>query len=69
MSSVNDSPNHLMMLDAISRGMKSVGKIAKVTRLDKALVEMVVNGLVSQHLVVIAEWKDFFGGKKERNND
>jgi hypothetical protein len=69
MSSVNDSPNHLMMLDAISRGMKSVGKIAKVTRLDKALVEMVVNGLVSQRLVVIAEWKDFFGGKKERNND
>jgi hypothetical protein len=48
MSSVNDSPNHLMMLDAISRGGKSVGKIAKVTRLDRALVEMVVNGLVSQ---------------------
>jgi hypothetical protein len=69
MSSVNDSPNHLMMPDAISRGMKSVGKIAKVTRLDKALVEMVVNGLVSQRLVVIAEWKGFFGGKKERNND
>jgi hypothetical protein len=49
--------------------MKSVGKIAKVTRLDKALVEMVVNGLVSQRLVVIAEWKGLFGGKKERNND
>jgi DNA-binding MarR family transcriptional regulator len=69
MSYVNDSPNHFMVLDAISRGMKSVGKIAKVTRLDKAIVEMVVNDLVSQDLVVIAEKKGFFGGKKERNND
>jgi hypothetical protein len=55
MSSVNDSPNHFMVLDAISRGMKSVGKLAKVTRLDEALVEMVVNDPVSQRLV------DFFG--------
>ncbi|MGA9171158.1 MAG: hypothetical protein WBZ20_13550 [Nitrososphaeraceae archaeon] len=69
MSSVNDSHNHSMVLDAISRGMKPVGKLAKVTRLDKALVETVVNGPVSQLLVVIAEKKGFFGGKKERNND
>jgi hypothetical protein len=69
MSSVNDSPNDFMVLDTISRGMKSVGKIAKVTRLDKTIVEMVVNDLVSQRLVVIAEKKGFFGGKKERNND
>jgi hypothetical protein len=65
MSSVNDSPNHFMVLDAISRGMKSIGKIAKVTRLDKALVEMVVNDLVSQRLIVMVEKKGFFGGKKE----
>ncbi len=65
MSSVNDSPNHFMVLDAISRGMKSIGKIAKVTRLDKALVEMVVNDLVSQRLIVMVEKKSFFGGKKE----
>jgi len=32
-------------------------------------MEMVVNGLVSQRLVVIAEKKGFFGSKKERNND
>jgi hypothetical protein len=30
MSSVNDSPNHFVMPDAISRKMKSVGMIAKV---------------------------------------
>jgi hypothetical protein len=69
MSSVNGSPKHLMVLDAISRGMKSVGNRAKVTRLDKALVGVVVNDLLSQRLVVIAEKKGFFGGKKEINND
>jgi hypothetical protein len=69
MSSVNDSPNHFIVLDAISRAMKSVGKLAKVTRLDKALVEMVVNDPVSQRLLVIAEKKGFSGGKEERNDD
>jgi DNA-binding MarR family transcriptional regulator len=65
MSSVNDSPNHFMVLDAISRGMKSTGKIAKVTKLDKALVEMIVNDLVAQRLIIKSEKKGFFGGKKE----
>jgi type II secretory pathway component PulC len=60
-SSVNDNPNHFMVLDAISRGMKPVGKLAKVTRLDMVLVAMVINDLVSQRRVVIAE--------KEKNND
>ena len=69
MSSVNESPNHFLVLDAISRGIKPVGKLAKVTRLDKVLVETVVNGPVSQLLAVIAERKGFFGGEKERNND
>jgi len=70
MSSVNDSPNHFILLDAISRGMKSVGKLAKVTRLDKALAEMVVvNDPIAQGRVVIAEKKGFSGSKKERNDD
>jgi hypothetical protein len=69
MSSVNGSSNHFMVLDTIPRGMKPVGKLAKVTRMDKALVETVVNDPVSQPLVVIAGKKGFFGGKKERNND
>ena len=30
MSSVNDSPNHFIVLDTISRKVKSVGMIAKV---------------------------------------
>ena len=69
MSSVNDNPNHFMVLDTISRGMKPVGKLAKVTRLDKAFVVTVINGPVSQLLAVIAEKKVFFGGEKGRNND
>ena len=69
MSSVNDSPNHFMVLDAISRGMKPVGKLAKVTSLDNVIMETVVNDPVPQRLLVIAEKKGFFGGKKERNND
>jgi uncharacterized membrane protein YgcG len=61
---VNESPNHFMVLDAISRGMKSVDKIAKVTRLSKPEVEMIVNDLVAQRLVIQTEKKSFFGGKK-----
>ncbi|HKZ61326.1 MAG TPA: MarR family transcriptional regulator [Nitrososphaera sp.] len=61
---VNESPNHFMVLDAISRGMKTVDKIAKVTRLGKAEVELIVNDLVQQRLVIGAEKMSFFGGKK-----
>ena len=61
---VNESPNHFMVLDAISRGMKSVDKIAKVTKLSKPEVEMIVNDLVAQRLVIQTEKKSFFGGKK-----
>lgn len=61
---VNESPNHFMVLDAISRGMKTVDKIAKVTRLSKPEIEMIVNDLVAQRLVIQTEKKSFFGGKK-----
>ena len=67
MSSVNDNPNRFMVLDAISRGMKPVGKLAKVTRLDMVLVAMVINDFVSQRPLVIAEKKALFGAKKEKN--
>jgi hypothetical protein len=60
MSSVNDSLNRFMVLDAISIGMKPVGKLAKVTRLHKALVETVANDLVWQRLVVICRKEGLF---------
>jgi predicted transcriptional regulator len=53
-----------MVLDAIARGMKTVDKIAKVTRLDKAEVELIVNDLVAQRLIIGEEKKKLFGGKK-----
>lgn len=53
-----------MVLDAIARGMKSVDKIARVTKLSKPEVELIVNDLVAQRLVIQAEKKSFFGGKK-----
>jgi predicted transcriptional regulator len=61
---VNESPNHFMVLDAIARGIKTVDKIAKVTRLSKAEVELIVNDLVTQRLVIGEEKKKFLGGKK-----
>ena len=58
---INESPNHFIVLDAIGRGLKSVDKIAKVTRLDKAQVELIVNDLIEQRLVIRTEKKGFLG--------
>jgi hypothetical protein len=69
MSSVSDSLNDFMVLDAISIGMKSVDKLAKATKLNKVLVGLVVNDFFSQNRLVIAEKKGFLDGKKARNND
>lgn len=61
---VNESPNHFMVLDAIARGIKTVDKIAKVTKLSKPEVELVTNDLIAQRLVIQTEKMSFFGGKK-----
>jgi len=53
-----------MVLDAISRGMKTVDKIARVTKLSKPEVELIINDLMQQRLVIGTEKKSFFGGKK-----
>ncbi len=62
---VNDSPNHFMVLDAISRGMKTAEKISKVTKLDKSDVELILNDLAVQRLIVRREKKSFFRNKTE----
>ena len=61
---INESPNHFMVLDAIGRGVKTIDKIAKVTRLDKAQVELIVNDLIVQRLVIRTEKKGFLGRTK-----
>lgn len=62
---INESPNHFMVLDAIGRGLKSFDKIAKVTRLDKAQVELILNDLIEQRLVIRTEKKGLLGRKIE----
>ena len=41
----SQSPNHFMVLDAISRDMKKIDSIAKVTKLSKDEVELIINDL------------------------
>ncbi|MDP8888433.1 MAG: MarR family transcriptional regulator [Thermoproteota archaeon] len=61
---INESPTHYIVLDAIGRGVKSFDKIAKVTRLDKAQVELIINDLIEQRLVLRTEKKGFLGRTK-----
>ena len=60
----SQSPNHFMVLDAISRGMKKIDDIAKVTKLSKDEVELIVNDLKNQKLINTVIKKGFFGNKK-----
>ena len=60
----NESPNHFMVLDAISRGMKKIDSIAKVTKLSKDEVELIINDLQIQKLIIIQTKKGFLGSKK-----
>lgn len=62
--SFGQSPNHFMVLDAISRGIKKINDIAKITRLSKDEVELIVNDLKTQRLVNSKDKKGFFGNKK-----
>jgi len=63
-SSINDSPNHFMVMDAIGKGLKTIGKIAKTTNISSNEVEAIANDLVTQRLAVRSEKKGFLGGKK-----
>jgi predicted transcriptional regulator len=60
----SQSPNHFMVLDAISRGMKKVDNIVKKTNLSKDEVELIVNDLQTQKLITKQIKKGFFGNKK-----
>ena len=60
----SQSPNHFMVLDAISRDMKKIDNIAKVTKLSKDEVELIVNDLQTQKLITKQTKKGFFGNKK-----
>ena len=61
---IRDSPNHFIVLDAISRGMSSIDKISKVAKLSKTEIELIVNDLVVQRLINSNEKRGFLGRKK-----
>ena len=61
---IRDSPNHFIVLDAISRGMSSIDKISKVAKLSKTEIELIVNDLVFQRLITKNEKRGFLGRKK-----
>jgi len=61
---IRDSPNHFIVLDAISRGMSSTDKISKVSKLSKTEIELIVNDLVFQRLITRNEKRGFLGRKK-----
>ena len=56
----NKSPNHFMVLEAISRGMKKIDSIAKATKLSKDEVELIVNDLQTQKLITNQAKKRLF---------
>lgn len=64
-SEVDESPNHFMVLDAISRGINSLDRIVISTKLQKDLVELILNDLLTQRLIVKSEKKGLFFGRKK----
>ena len=62
---IGHSPNHFIVLDAVSRGINNIDKISRVSKLSKAEVEQIVNDLVFQRLVIRNEKRGFLGRKKK----
>ena len=62
---VDESPSHFMVLDAISRGINNIDKIVVSTKLQKDLVELILNDLLTQRLIVKSEKKGLFFGRKK----
>jgi hypothetical protein len=62
---LDESPNHFIVLDAISRGISNVDKISKASKIDKMEVELIANDLLTQRLVVKTETKGLIFRKKK----
>lgn len=61
---INESPRHFMVLDAITRGIHDPNKIAKVLKINKEEIELILNDLLTQRLIIKKESRGFFGNKK-----
>src|SRR3954452_18986210 len=61
----NNNPSHFIVLDMISRGVKDIDNLVKSTRLQREEAQHIIDGLLSQRLIIREEKKRrFFGGKK-----
>jgi hypothetical protein len=61
---IGHSPNHFIVLDAVSRGINNIDKISRVSKLSKAEVEQILNDLVFQRLILRNEKRRLLGRKK-----
>ena len=61
---LDQSPNHFIVLDAISKGISNVNKISKASKLDKVQVELIANDLLTQRLIIKTEKKSLIFRKK-----
>jgi DNA-binding HxlR family transcriptional regulator len=64
---VEQEPNDVMVLSAISRGAKKFDKIAKVTKISSSELNDILQRLENRELIILTEKKGFFGPKKELN--
>ena len=62
---VDGTPNHFMVLDAISQGIGNVEEITRATKLRKDEVELIINDLLTQRLIVKSEKKSFIFARKK----
>jgi hypothetical protein len=58
-----------MILDAVTRGVNNIDKIASITILRRDEVELILNGLSIQHLIFKNWMKGIFWQKESGNQD
>ena len=64
---MEQEPNDVIVLSAISRGAKKFDKIAKVKKISSSELNDTLRRLKNRELIVLAEKKGLFGPKKELN--
>ena len=62
---MEQEPNDVIVLSAISRGAKKFDKISKVTKISNIELDYILQRLEYRGLIVLTEKKGFFGPKKE----
>lgn len=64
---MEQEPNDVIVLSAISKGAKKFDKIAKATKISTSELDEILQKLESRKLVALIEKKGLFGPKKELN--